>query len=318
MDTSTRPARIVLKTKNMSRRSPLSAREEKAAYLFLMPWFIGLTFFLAVPLVWSLYISMTDKRLISAGGEHFIGLQNYTYMFTQDGYFYHSLYVTLKWLVLTTPLYLLAGLFISLLLNQKLPGIHLFRTILYIPAVLSGVAVAVLWLQLFNPELGAINYLLYRIGIDNPPYWLQDPKWAMPAVIIMGLWGVGGTAIIYLAGLQNIPPHLYEAASIDGAGSIAKFFYITLPMLSPTIFFLLVNAIIDSLLIFGPVFVLGGDGGPEDSLLFYMLYLYRRAFIQGLMGYATALAWVLTILGVILVFLMFRFERRFVFYEAAE
>jgi len=298
-------------------------REERVAYLFLLPWFAGLLFFLAIPLVYSLYISMTDRRLISRGREHFIGLDNYLYMFTQDGFFYHSLYITMKWIVLTTPLFLTAGLLISLLLNQKYFGMNVFRTILYIPAVVSGVAVAVLWLQLLNPELGAVNYVLTRIGVDSPPYWLEDPNWAMPAAALMGLWGVGGTAIIYLAGLQNIPPHLYEAATIDGAGAWGKFRHVTLPMLSPTIFFLLLNAVIDALLIFGPLFVLtassaGGVGGPDNSLLFYMLYLYRVAFVQGFMGYGTALAWVLTIIGVIMVFVMLRLERRFVFYESEE
>jgi multiple sugar transport system permease protein len=305
------------------RKSAPAVKEERVAYLFLTPWFAGLLFFLAIPLVYSLYISMTDRRLISRGREHFIGLDNYVYMFTQDGFFYHSLYITMKWIVLSTPLFLVAGLLISLLLNQKYFGMNVFRTILYIPAVVSGVAVAVLWLQLLNPELGVVNYVLSWAGVDNPPYWLEDPDWAMPAVVLMGLWGVGGTAIIYLAGLQNIPPHLYEAATIDGAGAWAKFRHITLPMLSPTIFFLLLNAVIDALLFFGPLFVLtvggtGGVGGPDNSLLFYMVYLYRVAFTQGFMGYGTALAWILTIIGVLMVFIMLKLERRFVFYESEE
>jgi multiple sugar transport system permease protein len=304
-----------------TRRSVPALKEERVAYLFLTPWFAGVLFFLAIPLVYSLYISMTDRRLISRGREHFIGLDNYVYMFTQDGFFYHSLYITMKWIVLSTPLFLVAGLLISLLLNQKYFGMNVFRTILYIPAVVSGVAVAVLWLQLLNPELGVVNYILSRLGVDNPPYWLEDPQWAMPAVLLMGLWGVGGYAIIYLAGLQNIPPHLYEAATIDGAGAWAKFRHVTLPLLSPTIFFLVLNAVIDALLIFGPLFVLvggGGSGGPENSLLFYMLYLYRVAFSQGFMGYGTALAMILTIIGVIMVFIMMKAERRFVFYESED
>jgi multiple sugar transport system permease protein len=305
------------------RRSAPARAEERAAYLFLLPWFAGLLFFLAIPLVYALYISMTDKRLISAGREHFVGLSNYVYMFTQDGFFYHSLYITMKWIFLTTPLFLAAGLLLSLLLNQKYFGMNVFRTILYIPAVVSGVAVAVLWLQLLNPEFGVVNYVLIKLGVDNPPYWLADPQWAMPAVGLMSLWGVGGMAIIYLAGLQNIPPHLYEAATIDGAGAWGKFRHVTLPMLSPTIFFLLLNAVIDALLIFGPLFVLTlrgseGLGGPDDSLLFYMVYLYDVAFDQGFMGYGTALAWILTIIGVIMVLIMLRAERYFVFYESEE
>jgi multiple sugar transport system permease protein len=303
------------------RRSRAAAKEERVAYLFLMPWFAGLFLFLAIPLGYALYISMTDRRLISRGPADFIGLDNYVYMFTKDGLFYHSLYITAKWLVLTTPLFLAAGLVISLFLNQKYLGMNVFRTILFIPAVVSGVAVAVLWKQLLNPEQGVVNYLLIKLGVDNPPYWLEDPEWAMPAVILMGLWGLGATAIIYLAGLQNIPPHLYEAATIDGAGPWAKFRYVTLPMLSPTIFFLALNAVIDALLIFGPLFVLTGGtggGGPENSLLFYMLYLYRVAFVQGFMGYGTALAMILAIIGVAMVFIMMKLERRFVFYESEQ
>ncbi len=302
-------------------RSAPAKREERVAYLFLMPWFAGLLLFLAIPLVYSLYISMTDRRLISRGAANFIGLENYVYMFTRDAFFYKSLFITIKWIVLTTPLLLIAGLLISLLLNQKYFGMNVFRTILYIPAVVSGVAVAVLWLQLLNPELGAVNYVLIKLGVQNPPYWLEDPAWAMPAAALMSLWGVGGTAIIYLAGLQNIPPHLYEAATIDGAGAWGKFRYVTLPMLSPTIYFLLLNAVIDALLIFGPLFVLvggGGSGGPDNSLLFYMLYLYRVAFVQGFMGYGTALAWILTIIGVLMVVVMLKLERRFVFYESED
>jgi multiple sugar transport system permease protein len=306
------------------RRSVAAAKEERAAFLFLTPWFAGLLLFLVIPLGYAVYISMTDRRLISGARTHFIGLDNYAYMFTQDGLFYHSLYITAKWLVLTTPLFLAAGLVISLFLNQKYFGMNVFRTILYIPAVVSGVAVAVLWLQLLNPEQGAVNYLLIGLGVDNPPYWLADPTWAMPAVILMMLWTVGGTAIIYLAGLQNIPPHLYEAASIDGAGAWAKFRHVTLPLLSPTIFFLTLNAVIDALLLFGPLFVLtvgrgaGGLGGPENSLLFYMVYMYDTAFGKGFMGYGTALALILAIIGVALVFIMMRLERRFVFYESEQ
>jgi multiple sugar transport system permease protein len=307
--------------RSQPRRSRAAVKEERVAYLFLMPWFAGLFLFLGVPLVYSLYISMTDRRLISAGKAHFVGLQNYVYMFTKDAFFYKSLVITMKWILMSTPLFLIVGLLISLLLNQRYFGMNVFRTILYIPAVVSGVAVAVLWLNLLNPELGVVNYVLVKLGVDNPPYWLEDPQWAMPAVVLMGLWGVGGMAIIYLAGLQNIPPHLYEAATIDGAGAWGKFRHITLPMLSPTIFFLVLNAVIDALLIFGPLFVLTGGtggGGPDNSLLFYMLYLYRVSFVQGFMGYGTALAWILTIIGVIMVVVMMKLERRFVFYESEE
>lgn len=307
-------------TKKAPRPGALQRKEERVALLFLLPWFAGLIAFLLIPLGWAIWISLSSDRLLKSG--KFIGLSNYHDIFTQDNNFYHALFITLKWLVLTTPLFLFVGMLLSLLLNQKIRGMNFFRTLLYIPAVLSGVAVAVLWLQLLNPDLGAVNYVLRQVGVSNPPYWLQSPTWAMPAAALMGLWGVGGTAVIYLAGLQNIPPHLYEAASIDGAGPLSKFRYITLPMLSPTIFFLMINALIDSLLVFGPIFVLsagsqgGGIGGPDDSLLFYMIYLYRSAFEQGQLGYGSALAWILTVIGCLIVYIMFRLEKRFVYYEA--
>jgi multiple sugar transport system permease protein len=292
----------------------LGRHEERVAYLFLMPWFAGLICFLAIPLLWSVWVSLSSRQLLRPG--RFVGLQNYLYMFTEDRFFYHTLAVTVRWLLLTTPLYLVTGIALGLLLNQKLRGMNLFRTILYIPAVLSGVAVTILWRNLLNPDLGAVNFLLRRLGVDNPPYWFLSPTWAMPGLALIGLWGIGGSAVIYLAGLQNIPPHLYEAAAIDGAGPLAKFRYITLPMLSPTIFFLLITGVIDAFQIFGPAFVFaGGTGGPADSLLFYMLYLYRIGFMQGFMGYAAALAWVLTIIGCITVYFLFKLEKRFVFYE---
>ncbi len=292
-------------------------REERVAYLFLLPWIVGLLAFTAIPLLWAVWLSLTDERLFDKG--RFVGLKNYVEIFTEDEFFYTSLAVTFRWVLLTTPLFLVAGLLLSLLLNQRLPGMNLFRTILYIPAVLSGIAVGILWLNLLNPELGAVNYLLYEIGIDNPPYWFSDPAWAMPGLALVGLWGIGGGAVIYLAGLQNIPPQLYEAASIDGAGPLAKFFNITLPMLSPTIFFLLITGVIEAFQVFGVVFVLfdnAASGGPDNALLFYMLYLWQQGFREGHLAYAAALAWILTVIGLAAVWLLFRLEKRFVFYEA--
>jgi multiple sugar transport system permease protein len=290
--------------------------EERAAYAFLAPWLIGLVVFLIAPLAWSIYISLSDEQLLRPG--QFIGLENYRQIFTDDPSFYQSLGVTLRWIVLTTPLFLTAGLGLALLLNQKLAGMRIFRTILYIPAVLSGVAITILWAVLLNGDVGAVNTVLRHLGWADPPQWFQEEAWALPAVALMGLWGVGGGAVIFLAGLQNIPPHLYEAAEIDGAGPIQRFRHITLPMLSATLFFLLITAITEALLIIGPLIVIagrGGGGGPADSLLFYMLYLYRVGFVQGQLGYAAALAWILTVIGVMLVTLTFRFERRFVFYD---
>jgi multiple sugar transport system permease protein len=298
-------------------RGPASRQEERAAYLFLSPWIAGFVFFLLVPLLWAIWLSFTDEQLLRPG--EFVGLDNYVRAFTSDPSFYRALQVTLTWIVIAVPLFLISGLVVALLLNQKVRGMGFFRTILYVPAVLSGVAIAVLWFTLLNSDLGAVNQLLRTIGIEDPPNWFQDPDFALWGVAIMGLWGVGTNAIIYLAGLQNIPPDLYEAASMDGAGPWQKFRHITLPLLSPTMFFLLIGELTAALVIIGPVIVISGAGGaagPADSLLFYMLLLYRRGFVEGQMGYAAALAWILTVIGLVLVWVTFKFEKRFVFYQA--
>jgi multiple sugar transport system permease protein len=296
---------------------PLGRRDERAAYLFLSPWLAGVVFFLLVPLLWAVWLSFTDEQLLQPG--QFVGLDNYIRAFTRDPSFYKSLEVTLTWIFIAVPLFLISGLLVALLLNQKIRGMGFFRTILYVPAVLSGVAIAVLWFTLLNSDLGAVNQVLRSLGLEDPPNWFQDPDFALWGIAIMGLWGVGTNAIIYLAGLQNIPPELYEAASMDGAGPWQKFWHITLPLLSPTIFFLLIAELTAALVIIGPVIVISGPSGaagPADSLLFYMLLLYRRGFVEGQMGYAAALAWILTVIGLLLVWLSFRLEKRFVFYQA--
>ena len=299
------------------RGRPGSKAEERAAYLFLAPWIAGFVFFLLIPLGWAVWLSFTDEQLLRPG--QFIGLDNYVRAFTNDRSFYKALQVTLTWIVIAVPLFLISGLAAALLLNQKVPGMGFFRTILYVPAVLSGVAIAVLWFTLLNSDLGAVNQFLRSIGIEDPPNWFQDPDFALWGVAIMGLWGLGTNAIIYLAGLQNIPPDLYEAAGMDGAGPWQKFRHITLPLLSPTIFFLFIGELTAALVIIGPVIVIsgaGGGAGPADSLLFYMLLLYRRGFVEGQMGYAAALAWILTVMGLLLVWVTFKLEKRLVFYQA--
>ncbi len=299
------------------RGRPGSKSEERAAYLFLAPWISGFILFMVIPLGWAVWLSFTDEQLLRPG--QFIGLENYARAFTDDPSFYKALQVTMTWIVIAVPLFLVSGLVVALLLNQKVPGMGFFRTILYVPAVLSGVAIAVLWFTLLNSDLGAVNQFLRGIGVEDPPNWFQDPDFALWGVAIMGLWGVGTNAIIYLAGLQNIPPDLYEAAGIDGAGPWQKFRHITLPMLSPTMFFLFIGELTAALVIIGPVIVISGAGGaagPADSLLFYMLLLYRRGFVEGQMGYAAALAWILTVIGLLLVWLTFKLEKRFVFYQA--
>jgi multiple sugar transport system permease protein len=214
--------------------------------------------------------------------------------------------------------FMIIGLSLALLLNQRLRGMDFFRTVFYIPAVVSGVAVTLLWISLLDNDTGAINTVLRSVGVDNPPRWLTDPAWALPSVALMGVWGVGGGAIIYLAGLQNIPQHLYEAAKIDGANAWQMFWRITLPLLSPTIFFVLITGIIGSFQVLTPAYILGGTSRfsqGSDQLRFYLLHVYIKAFQQGQLGYAAALAWILTIIAAIVVIIVYNSSERYVYYE---
>jgi len=225
--------------------------------------------------------------------------------------------VTLFYASLSVPLYLVLGLSLAILLNQRVRGMYMFRTILFLPTVLSGVAVAALWVSLLNPDLGVVNQVLRAIGIDDPPRWLLSPTWAVPAIVLMGLWGIGGGAIIYLAGLQNIPPALYQAARVDGANAWQTFRHITLPLLTPTLLFTLLIGLIEAFQVFDTAFVLGGSrGGTRGSLLFYVLNLWNEGFRNGRFGYASALAWVLVIVAAIVILLVFKTSSRWVYYES--
>ena len=299
----------------------LQTREAAEGYLFISPWLIGLFLFTLGPIVVSFFLSFTAWQI--SAPPLWIGLTNYTEML-QDPTMYKSLYNTLYLAILGVPLTMLFALGIALLMNQGVRGISIFRTIWYLPSVLSSVAVAVLWSWLLNPRYGLLNKALGVVGIDGPG-WLTDPEWAKPAVVLMGLWGVGGSMVIYLAGLQGIPQHLYEASELDGAGPWARFRHITLPMLSPTIFFNLITSVIGSLQVFVSIAAItmgaswGGGvsraGGPDDALLVFMLYLYRQAFGFFRMGYASALAWFLAAIIMVLTIVNFQLAKRWVYYE---
>jgi multiple sugar transport system permease protein len=298
----------------MAAKSRAARREERAGFLFASPWLLGTVLFLIGPIVASVLLSFTDWNLISSA--RWVGLENYRDML-DDRNFRQSINVTLYFAVLAIPLYQVAGVALALLLNQRLRGMYLFRTILFLPAVLSGVAVAVLWAQLLNPDLGVVNQFLRAIGIDDPPRWLQSASWAVPAVVLMGLWGIGSGAIIYLAGLQNIPPALYQAAKIDGAGTWQTFRHITLPLLTPTLLFTLLVGVIGAFQVFDAAYILGGSrGGTRGSLLFYVLNLWNEGFRNGRFGYASALAWVLVIVAAIVIVLIFKTSSRWVYYES--
>jgi multiple sugar transport system permease protein len=270
--------------------------------------------FVLGPILASVLLSATNWNLLTSA--KWVGLENYRDMI-QDRNFYQSIKVTLFYTMLAVPLYQVAGLLLALLLNQRVRGMYLFRTILFLPSVLSGVAVAALWVSLLNPDLGAVNQVLRSIGIDDPPRWLASPSWAIPAVVLMGLWGVGGGAIIYLAGLQNIPPSLYAAARIDGAGTWQTFWQITFPLLTPTLLFTLLIGLIGAFQVFDTAFVLGGSrGGTRGSLLFYVLNIWNEGFRNGRFGYASALAWVLVVAAAVVIVLIFVTSSRWVYYES--
>ena len=292
-----------------------SQRETLAAYIFLLPVLLGLLILVIGPIIASFILSFTEWNFVN--DPKWIGLDNYTKMFTEDPNFEKSLRVTLTYTLMSVPIYTISGLALSLLLNLKLKGMYLFRTIFFLPSVISAVAVSVLWIGLLNPDFGAVNTLLREIGITDPPRWLGSRTWAIPAMVLVGLWGVGGSAIIYLAGLQNIPEHLYEAAAIDGAGSFRRFRSITLPLITPTLFFTLITGLIGAFQVFDTAFILGGGsrGGRGGALLFYLLYLWNEGFRNSRFGYASALSWVLVIIAGISIVILFKTSNRWVYSE---
>jgi multiple sugar transport system permease protein len=297
----------VAQKKHMS----LTKHEAIWAYILISPWIIGFILFTLGPMIASLIFSFTDYSVVKSVS--FVGIANFTELLFRDYRFWHSLRVTLTYAVFAIPMGLTLGLLLALLLNAKVPGIAVWRTVYYTPSVVSGVAVAVLWSYLFNPRFGVINWILSLGGIEGPG-WLSSPQWALPALILMSLWGVGGGMIIYLAGLQGIPTTLYEAAQIDGANAIQSFFKITLPLITPVLFYNLTIGIISTFQIFTQVYVMT-SGGPAESTLFYNLYLFNNAFRYHRMGYASALAWVLFLIVMVLTLLVFRSSSMWVYYE---
>lgn len=289
----------------------LSKREAIAGYLLIAPWIVGFIIFTLGPMLASLLFSFTNYAI--AKPMDFLGLNNFIELFFKDYRFWHSMRVTLTYAVAAIPIGLVLGLLLALLLNTKVPFIAFWRTLYYTPSVVSGVAVAVLWSYLFNPRFGVINWILSLVNIQGPG-WLSSPDWSLPALILMSLWGVGGGMIIYLAGLQGIPTTLYEAAEIDGANRTQQFFSITLPLITPVLFYNLVTGIIGTFQIFTSVYVMT-SGGPAESTLFYNLYLYNNAFRYQRMGYASALAWVLFVVVLVLTLLVFRTSAAWVYYE---
>jgi len=295
----------------MQRRSRRKLKQTIEGYLFIAPWLFGFIVFMAGPVAASLGLSFFRWSLIRP--PRFVGVENYVTMFTADPLFWQSLRVTLIYVAVAVPLQIAFALFLALLLNQKVRMIPVFRTMFYMPSVVGIVAVAVLWAWLYQPEFGLINEFLGRVGIEGPA-WLISKRWALPAIIGMSLWGVGGTMIIFLAGLQNIPKHLYEAAALDGAGEVAQFRHVTLPMLSPVIFFNLILLMIAGFRMFELPLVMT-NGGPLNATMFYALYLWLNAFTFLKAGYAAALSWILFVVILVVTVVQLRLARRWVYYQ---
>jgi multiple sugar transport system permease protein len=291
------------------RRSARQRREAWVALLFLSPWIVGFLLFTAGPILASLVLSFCKWDIITPA--KWIGLANYRQM-ARDPLLAKSLWNTVVYAALYIPAANIVALGMAMLLNQKLPGMRVFRTLFYLPTLTQGVATYVLWAVVFEPETGVFNRIL-RLFVSHPPAWLQDPRWSKPALVIVAVWGVGGMMLVYLAGLTNIPGQLYEAAEIDGAGRVRKFWNVTVPMLSPTILFNVIMGTIASFQVFTAALILTG-GGPSNSTLFYVYYLFNRAFVFFNMGYASAMAWLLFLIVLILTLVQMGLSRKWVHY----
>jgi multiple sugar transport system permease protein len=302
-------------------RRPLQRREAIDCYLFILPWLLGLIIFTIGPFLWGFYLSLSEYDGIRA--PRFIGLQNYQYLLQMDPKFKIAL-VNTAWYVAASVLPGVAlALLLAILLNQKVRGITVFRTLFYIPSIVPAVASVTVFVYLLHDRFGLINELLFRVFHIVGPNWLTSPLWTKPSLVLWSFWGLGGSMIIYLAGLQGVPEVLHEAAAIDGAGAVRRFFSVTLPMISPTLFFVLTMGIIGSFQIFTPVYLLGAQhatavAGPMDSLLFWVVYIYNNGFFYFRMGRACALAWILFVLLVGLTVLQFKVGQRWVYYEGDE
>jgi multiple sugar transport system permease protein len=283
--------------------------------LFASPWIVGFLTFTVYPVILSFYYSLHVYTVFGRPMQ-WVGLENYVELLTQDELFWASLYNTLFMVVFGIPFHIGLAILMALLLNMNLRGLSIYRTIFYLPTIVPVVATSILWMWVFNPEYGLINAVLAEFGIHGPG-WLTDPDLAKPSLILMGAWTIGGTLVIFLAGLQDISRQLYEAAMIDGAGTLHQVRHITLPMLSPVIFFNVVVSVIGGFQIFTQSFIMT-NGGPLDATLFYALYLYQNAFRYFNMPYASAMAWILFLIVIAATLIVFRSSARLVYYEGEE
>jgi len=292
-------------------KGKLARQEAGWFYIFISPWLIGFLAFTLFPILASVVYSFTTYNVTEM---KYVGLDNFKELFN-DKLFYWALWITFKYTIVAVPLNIVLALLVAVILNQRVPFLSFWRTIYYLPSVISGVAVAFLWRLILNPSIGILSYLLTKVGIESPR-WFWSETWVIPAYWVMGIWGIGAPMVIYLAGLQGVPTALYEAAEIDGASSWRKFLNITIPMISPVLLFNFITGLIGALQTFTTVYVISnGDGGPNYASLLYVLYLFKVAFRWNRFGYASAMAWVLFLIIVALTYLFLRASRSVVYYE---
>ncbi len=292
--------------------SAAESRRRWTALAFISPWIVGFCVFTLYPVIASLYYSFCDYDVLSR--PIWVGLLNYQDM-AADNVFWQSLGNTLVFSAISLPLGLCAALALALLLNQPVRGRGIFRAIYYLPSLVPAIASAVVWLWILNARNGLLNQALAWLGVSHPPQWLDDPHWTKPGLALMAIWGCGNTVVIFLAALQGVPRALHEAAMIDGASPMRRLWHVTLPAISPVIYFNLVIGVIGSLQTFVTAFVMLSNGGPDRSALFYAVYLYQNAFEFRQMGYACAMAWILFLLTLALTWLASRSTRGFVHYQ---
>ena len=292
--------------------SNMTRRQNRYGYGFIMLWLIGLFVFTLIPMLFSLFLSFCKWDIVTGLSTiKFIGLENFQKIF-DDRKFYKALEVTFKFCLISIPFYQIASLLVAMLLNMRIKFMRTFRLIFFLPSIIPTIASSMIWTQILGKD-GLINQGLALIGIQGPA-WLNTPSTALYGLILMGVWGIGNTIIIYLSGLQGVGEELYEASSIDGANSFQRFFKITLPMISPTIFFNVVMAVISSFQYFTQAFVMT-EGGPLNSTLFYNLYLYTKAYKELMMGYAAALAWIMFIIILFFTLLVIKSSSFWVYYQ---
>jgi len=291
----------------------MARHDLKAGLGFVSPWLIGFLVFMVGPFIMSIVLSFAEYDVLNPA--HWVGVKHYAELFSKDPIFWKSLWNTV-FMMAGVPVTMAVGLAIAMLLNKEIKGMSVFRTIYYLPAIVPIVAASILWIWMLHPTSGVLNVMLEKIGLGQP-LWLQSEEWSKPAIIVMGLWSAGSSMIIWLAGLKGIPNHLYEAAQIDGAGRWSQFWHVTIPMLSPYIFFNLIMGVIGTLQIFTQAFVMTA-GGPVDSTLFYVYYLFNNAFQYLRMGYASAMAWILFVIILVLTLFQLKIAPRWVHYEGEE